>query len=952
MDKRIKLLGTISLLFISVLILFLPVFIKWKGIFHNDQAMSEWIRHYFFAQNFQKGIFPLWDPHVWCGGMPHYAYYYSGENYYFLLWPFAYLSNLNNLDNAYWMLCLLPLFLHYFIAIGGMFLLLKRVVKCNWIASFVGAFAYMYSPVFSYSYVSQDNLKMQAWLPWLLYVYMESIKKFTFWKLFLGGFIFAFIWLGGKLQYMPYIIIIWMGFISLIVLESHDLRKKNSLIKPIGTAFIMFVLGTVLSAVYLLSLLDGLKFTSLHLVLSFVNAVSYKIANMPLSYLVTLFLPDFFGNITGKNFIFDNLMFYWANISGGMVTTFIVFLGALVPAAIFSKTAQSKHYLRYAILAAGLYLFSILCVLGGNTPFYRLLIGWIPVVSILPYPIRYRMIQCFAASLLIGLGLHFLTSMNLQTLKYRLRKLAWIYILISFLVIIGVLFLFQKKEDHNRWVSRLDIEVKDFLPLREPVGVYTSKTARTKKLRLMFDGRSQGEIRYSDTSKVLPTQGMLIKSYAVLGKEWVEFDVDVPPNKFLWILPVSGEGRIGYWKDNEHCFLYDNIWRINLRTNAINIYKQSHEGKAALFYRLIGGYVERKPVVFSLFYWAAFAVFIILAIRLFSVKQFGYLAAILVIFEFFYFGTKAFYGCTFNEAQTEARSFLPHNVRARMPSEHPMFNEMISGVFPITDSTMRIATDYPFYDNFVYLNCRFALMGEPPHPLEKRFRKAIEAVYKRRMNEGMFFEGGGNLPFSEEFLNNFSVKYFFSRSVEKIFTEEQCVTVSGESDKYVHINKNALPRAYTINNITFSNIDEEFKELISGDLRKALYMSSDEGPIPTIIKNERPNYSFEDLQIKNLIERLDFSNPNEVNIGINIDIPSMMILTDVWSPGWQAFDGDRQIKIYRVNYCQRGIWLEKGWHQVRFRFRPLSWYIGLVISLGTALAMGVFLIVRTLKHDK
>jgi len=950
MDKRIKLLGTISLLFISSLILFLPVFIKWKGIFHNDQAMSEWIRHYFFAQNFQKGIFPLWDPHVWCGAMPHYAYVYSGENYYFLLWPFAYLSNFNNIDNAYWTLCLLPLFLHYFIAVSGMFLLLKKVVKCNWLASFIGAFAYMYSPAFSYAYVSQDNLIMQAWLPWLLYVYMESIKKLTFWKLFLGGFIFAFIWFGGKLQYMPYIIFIWLGFISLAIFGNYNLRAKNNFIKPIGIAFLMFVLGTALSAVYLLSILDGLKFTKLHLDLSFINAVSYKIGNMPFSYLVTLFLPDFFGNITGQDFIFDNLMFYWANMSGGMATTFIVFLGVLAPIAILSRAAQSKHYLKYAILGAGLYLFSIFCAMGGNTPFYRLLIGWIPVVNILPYPIRYRMIQCFAASLLIGLGLHFITSMNSQTLKYRLRKLAWIYILISFLAIIAVLFLFQKKEDYKGWVNRLDIKVKDFLPLREPVGVYTSKTARTKKMRLMFDGYSQGEIRYADTNKVLPTQGTLIRNYAVLGKEWVKFDVDVPPNKFLWILPVSGEGRIGYWKDNDHCFLYNNIWRIKQFTNAINIYRQSHGSKIALFYGLISGYVERKPVVFSLFYWAAFAVFIIIGIRLFSSKQFGYLAAILVIFEFFYFGTKAFYGCTFNSALTEGRSFLPHNVRARMPSEHPMFNEMISGVFPITDSVMRIATDYPFYDNFVYLNYRFALMGEPPQPLETRFKEAIEAAYKRRMDEGMFFEGGGNLPHSQEFLNNFSVKYFLGRSAEKIFTEEQCVSVSGEPNKYVHINKEALPRVYTINNIIFNSTDKEFKELVFGDLKKALYMSSNEGPIP-MKKNEKFNYSFEDLQIKNSIERVDFSNPNEVRIDINIDIPSMMVLTDVWSPGWQAFDGERQTKIYRVNYCQRGIWLEKGKHHVWLKFEPLAWRIGLIISLSAASCMFVFLIISMKKHD-
>jgi hypothetical protein len=952
MDKKIKPLSTILLLFASVVVLFFPVFIKWKGIFHNDQAMSEWIRHYFFAQNLQKGLLPLWDPHVWCGALPHYAFIFSGENYYFLLWPFIYFADLTNLDNAYWAICLLPLFLHYFIAITGMFLLLKRIAKCNWVASFTGAFVYMYSPSFAYAYVSQDNLIMQAWLPWLIYVYTKCVERFSFGKLFLGALIFAFIWFGGKLQYMPFVIFIWFGFIFLSAAENRDLRGKFNLAKPAGIAALMLGLGTALSAIYLLPVMQGLSFTNLHLDLNLANAVSHGPGNMNPAYLITLLLPNFFGNITGVNFIFGRLMFWDANMSAGMAITFIIFVAAIIPIVFSSIIVQNRRQRNLITLGLSLYVFSVLCVLGGSTPFYRLFIGWMPVVRLLPYPIRYRMIQCFAASLLVGCGLNFLTSCGFPELKRKLSKLSLVYVFMSILAVTGVLFLYGNKGGQNTWLAGLDVKTNDFFSLHEPVGIYTPKTARVKGIRVIFDGDSQGEIRYADNHNVLPAEGVLIGKYAILEKGWAEFKVDVPPNKFLWILPVSGEGRIGYWKGQDHCFLYGKGWRINQCSSAININAESYKVKPALFYRLINGYADKRPVISSLFYWLIVSIFIILGIRIFSIKQFGYLMAIFVILESFFFGTKAFYGCTFNEAQSNSRAFLPHNVRFMRPSEHVMFKQMTSDIFPKIDPSMRIASEYPFYDNLVYLNQGFALMGEPPFPLEKRFKNAIESAYARPMDQSMFYEGGGNLPPDSEFLNNFSVKYFLTRTYGKVFRQEQCFSINGEPAKYMHINDKAIPRVYTINNIVFVDEKEEFGKLISGDLRKAVYINPNYKDIVRKAHIANALFNFEDFQNNNIIRRLDFSNPNEIKIEVDIKIPSMMVLTEVWFPGWEAFDGNRAIKIYRVNYCQRGIWLENGEHRLRLRFRPLIWYIGMVISLSAAFCMAVFFIISLRRHDR
>ncbi len=179
-------------LFLSVTILFLPALSGWRGIFHDDQAMEEFSRYCFVARNLQHGVIPLWDPQTWCGAIPFYARYYA-NTYYIPLWPFLLLANLNNLNQAYWSLILAPLFLHYLLAAFGMYFLLRRVLKAGYIASCFGAVAYIYSPTFVYAYVWQQVIVVQAWLPWLLTIYVSLLKQWQVWKVLLAGAIFSFI---------------------------------------------------------------------------------------------------------------------------------------------------------------------------------------------------------------------------------------------------------------------------------------------------------------------------------------------------------------------------------------------------------------------------------------------------------------------------------------------------------------------------------------------------------------------------------------------------------------------------------------------------------------------------------------------------------------------------------------------------------------------------------------
>jgi hypothetical protein len=63
---------------------------------------------------------------------------------------------------------------------------------------------------------------------------------------------------------------------------------------------------------------------------------------------------------------------------------------------------------------------------------------------------------------------------------------------------------------------------------------------------------------------------------------------------------------------------------------------------------------------------------------------------------------------------------------------------------------------------------------------------------------------------------------------------------------------------------------------------------------------------------------------NDVTLEYEADRNSVLILHDIYYPGWEAYvDGERR-PILRANLLFRGVEVPAGRHRVEFRFRPLS----------------------------
>jgi len=820
----------VILIFLAVGALFLPALAGWRGIFHDDQAMDIFPWQYFLARYFQEGTVPLWEPDTWCGAKPFYARYYA-DTYYLPNWPAYLLSHLDDLEHSYLLIALLPLIFHYGLAGAGMFAFARRGLLLRTGPAFVTAWAYLFSPAFSYSYVWGPVVNVQAWLPWLLLAVVSMNRGFRPGKVIAGGGIVALMLLAAQPPHVGYgLLLAGLLALGLALRRLWGGEKRLFWRAPLQLAGAL-LLGLILSAVYWLPVLEGEAHTAQHLEMDY-DSMTGGDGSMPPIYLATLFVPDLFGTVSGYNnrnwveSVTEGVRFWDANMAGGLLLFFLVLAGA----CLVLKRARFRRLRFWAIFSVLLWIFSILLMLGKHTPFYYLFYRTVPVLSLFPFPIRYRLLQVIATAWLAGLGVEFLAQGEWSSRGWP-KKVIWGYLGLAFLAGLAALF------------------------GREGLGELAGG-------RLVLPGLAE-----------------------TVRRDNLAWFIRGP------VLYYLAAGLLLVWS-----------WR-KLRRDAR--------------VRTVTG---------------------------------------LVILETSIFALAAFYFCIFRFHHPQ-----PQQMRSTGPSQHPMIGRVLGPLADFRDdSTLRWATDQPFHDNFARLEGSFALMGYDMKPLERRFKEAFEAAYGCPVDWPIYWEFPR--PIHPQFLSNMSVGYLLDSNPRTVFPGGESERLESNPDFCLHRNPRPLPRAFVMDRVVACSEDEAMEELVRGDLRRGVFVddskqlavSSEQSPeagksstltahcLPlTAYRSFDPGteeeylFHFERLQKANPITRLDLGNPNRVEVDLNVTVPAILVLTEVWYPGWEARVDGEPAELLRVNYLQRGVRLAPGERRVEMVFRSRAWRIGAAVSLAS-----------------
>lgn len=84
----------------------------------------------------------------------------------------------------------------------------------------------------------------------------------------------------------------------------------------------------------------------------------------------------------------------------------------------------------------------------------------------------------------------------------------------------------------------------------------------------------------------------------------------------------------------------------------------------------------------------------------------------------------------------------------------------------------------------------------------------------------------------------------------------------------------------------------------------------------------------------------------EVVINVLATSPGFLFLADQYYPGWQASVNGAATPIMRANYAFRLIRVPEGESRVILRYRPASFGLGALISLGTLAGLAIYLLAR------
>ena len=158
--------------------------------------------------------------------------------------------------------------------------------------------------------------------------------------------------------------------------------------------------------------------------------------------------------------------------------------------------------------------------------------------------------------------------------------------------------------------------------------------------------------------------------------------------------------------------------------------------------------------------------------------------------------------------------------------------------------------------------------------------------------------------------------------------EERGLTLTyNRPDARIYTNRRALPRAWVVGAQRVVTGDEATLRAVGDpdfDPRRTAIVESSVSGLGAGSGGEAQIVSYE---------------PERVQIEATSRGPGLLVLSDLHYPGWKAEVDGREVDIERVDYLLRGVPLEDGEHTVEFRYEPVSWRVGWILSLAGLAAL-------------
>lgn len=141
---------------------------------------------------------------------------------------------------------------------------------------------------------------------------------------------------------------------------------------------------------------------------------------------------------------------------------------------------------------------------------------------------------------------------------------------------------------------------------------------------------------------------------------------------------------------------------------------------------------------------------------------------------------------------------------------------------------------------------------------------------------------------------------------------------------YLYRNPAVLPRAFTIDRYGIARSGDEALALISESSFDPSMYAVVEHDAPVAQESSATAGAMKPSQIVTY-------TADRIVVDCKVEGPCILVLSDVYYPGWRAYVDGRRVRVFPVNFLFRGVFIPAGGrHEVTFRFIPtyLSWGAG------------------------
>jgi hypothetical protein len=148
-------------------------------------------------------------------------------------------------------------------------------------------------------------------------------------------------------------------------------------------------------------------------------------------------------------------------------------------------------------------------------------------------------------------------------------------------------------------------------------------------------------------------------------------------------------------------------------------------------------------------------------------------------------------------------------------------------------------------------------------------------------------------------------------------------------------NQSALPRAWLVHAATAASDTAAAIAALTAatfDPQTQAVIQSDTAELPPLTPATAPE------TVQTVAQQ-----PNALTLQVNASAPGLVVISDVWYPGWRATVNGAAAPVEQVNLALRGVAVPAGVSTVELWFAPDSWRIGLLAAaVGWLLLIAIF----------